>query len=416
MSSWIAVGIAVAVAALFSLAELAIVSASRLRLRHWVSEAMQAGGRAAAEVVERPYRLLSPILVGHTLTVTVAAMATAGALAPEGEPEGSGIVALAGLASVALVPPLYLLGEAMPRAIARARAHQLFPGVALVLRVGAWVFKPLVVVGDAVARWLIRRRGSDAEVRAATGRRNLEALLVESERVGVVEPAEREIIAGVFEFGRTPARSVLTPAERMVAAPADAPAGEIARLIRETGFSRIPLRDERTDEVVGFVHVFDLMRLDPGERPRPRRVVRAGPETPCDELLLTMKRRRCHIAVVIEEGRTAGMVTLEDLVEELVGEIRDEHDARLEGGADSADSFAVDASTPAAQIEEERGVDLAGAATVADFVVGQLGRVPRPGESFVWDDWTVEAVDATPRRLRRVRFRRRRRPPPESPS
>lgn len=415
MSAWIGVGIAIVVAALFSLAELAVVSASRLRLRHWVSETMQAGGREAAEAIERPYRLLSPILVGQTLTVVAASLLAAGALADGDPATPGGVLALAGLTSLVLVPPLYLLGETVPRAIARARAHQLFPVVALLLRSGDWLFRPFVALGDAVVRRLLHSRGSSAERRAAFGRRSLEALLVESERVGVVEPAEREIIAGVFEFGRTPARSVMTPAERMITAPADATAGEVSRLIRETGYSRIPLRGGRTGRVVGMVHVFDLLKLAPQERPRPRWVVRAHPDTPCDELLLEMKRGRCHLAVVVEDGRTVGMVTMEDLVEELVGEIRDEHDARAEAATESVDVFVVDGPTPVAQIERERGVDLAGtsAETVAGFVIGQLGRIPLPGESFAWRDWTIDVLDATPQRVRRIRFRRRR---PKSPS
>lgn len=411
MSVWIGVGAAVFLAALFSLAELAIVSASRLQLRHWVRETMQVGGWAAPDAVERPYRLLAPVLVGHTLTVTAAAMVVAAALSRDG---GAGVGETLGRAATTallLVPPLYLLGETLPRAIARARAHQLFPAVAVVIRAGGWLFRPLVVVADRLIATLL---GTGAPSGSAFGRRSLEALLVESERVGIVEPAEREIIAGVFEFGRTPVGTVMTPIDRMITAPADARAGEIAAIIGETGYSRIPLREPGDGRVAGMVHVFDLMRLAPDDRPRPRPVVETGVDAACDELLVEMKRLRRHLAVVVDAGRPVGMVTMEDLVEELVGEIRDEHDERVEAVEESGRSFVVDARRTIADIEAEHGVDLEAVAdeTVAGFVASRLGRIPRPGEKFVHRGWTIEVLDATPRRVRRLRFRRRPRPRP----
>lgn len=405
----------VAVAAFFALAELTIVSVGRLRLRHWVRESLGEGDWIDPASVERPYRLLSPILVGFAFAVTGVALAYATERATPPFSAGDAL-RVAGWTLLVLVPPLYLVGEILPRGVARARGHQLFPAVSVVLRGCATLFRPVIAAADAVVRLALAATGSPVERRRALSRRSLEALLVESERVGVVEPAEREIIAGVFEFGRTPARAVMTPAERMVTAPAGAGAGAISALIRETGFSRIPLYREAPDRIVGFVHVFDLFKLAPEQAPRPRRIVKTTPATPCDDLLFEMKRRRCHLAVVVEEGRSVGMVTMEDLVEELVGEIRDEHDARAEALAPLPGAFVVDGHTPIADIDESRGIDLSagrtgGAETVAGWVIGQLGRIPVAGETFLYRGWTIDILDATPQRVRRVRFR----PPPGSP-
>lgn len=415
---WAAVAGAVVAAATLALAELAIVSVGRLRLRRWVRERIRGTRWADEEPAEGPLRLLAPILVGQTFTLTVAAALVARAVSGSGPVDVGAALRGAAWTCLILVPPIYLLGETLPRAVARARAHQLFPVVAAVVQRAGWLFRPLTAAAHAVSRALLGARRSGAD--PTESRRHLEALLLESERVGVVEPAEREIIAGVFEFGRTPVRAVMTPAERIVSAPAEATAGEITALIRRTGYSRIPIRETAVDRVRGMVHVFDLFKLDPDRRPVPRAVVRVDPDTPCDDALVEMKRRRRHLAVVVNAGRVIGMVTMEDLVEELVGEIRDEHDARAEALEAPGDSEAivVDGHTALADIDTARDITgpTGGTGTVAELVVDRFGRVPRPGETIAIGGWWIEVLDATPQRVRRVRFRRGAPPPPAVPT
>ena len=326
--AWVGLGAAILAIAFFGIAELALLSTSRIRLRGWVRRTMEGEPWVqATDVVERPYRLIAPIVVGRTLAITAAALFAARLVATgfDIEPLRS-----AAIAAILLAPSLYLL-DALIGAMIRSRAHQLFPAVSLVLLVSSWAFRPLVLAADTVAAFL-RARGERREPTAVAGRRALEAILDESERAGVVEPAEREIIAGVFDFGRTTVETVMKPYEEVVVATAGSRAREISALIHESGYSRIPLHGQRDPgRIVGMVHVFDLYKVDPDERPHPRSVVMTEPATPCDELLVEMKRRRCHLAIVARDKRAVGMVTMEDLVEELVGEIRDEHDARLEG-------------------------------------------------------------------------------------
>jgi CBS domain containing-hemolysin-like protein len=408
MRALIGIGVCIVVAAFFPLAELAIISASRLRLRHWVRETVQEGGWIEEDVMDEPHRLLSPILVGHTLTVTTAAILTASVLS-KGIAEERSALFLAAATGLVLVPPLYLLGEVLPRALARARAHRLFPTVAVIMRAGSWLFGPVIKAAEGLTGRLLRMFGTPAERRAAVSRRGLESLLIESERVGIVEPAEREIIAGVFEFGRTPVELVMTPLERMVTAPASARVGEITRIIEDTGYSRIPLHVGTPERIAGMVHVFDLFKLKAQDLPRLRRVVVTNPETPCDELLVEMKGRRCHLAVVTRGGRAIGMVTMEDLVEELVGDIRDEHDARADILEPAPGTFVVDAHRPITEINQKLGTDLPadGAETIAGFLIARLGRIPRTGEIFGYRGWTIEILDATPQRIRRLRFSER---------
>ena len=174
-----------------------------------------------------------------------------------------------------------------------------------------------------------------------------------------------------------------------------------------TGYSRVPLYRGSKDRIIGMVHVFDLFRLSSEERPRPRPVVFAPPSTPCDDLLLEMKRRRCHLAIVVRAGRAVGMVTMEDLVEELVGEIRDEHDKRA-SFEDDPGAIVVDGYRSIAEINAEYGLNLPsdGARTIAELVAARFDRPPRPGDSIRSDRLTIEVIDSTPQRIRRIRLRR----------
>lgn len=316
---------AVLTAAFFTLAELTIISTGRLRLRQWVLDSMRGATWLGPEDFDRPYRLLSPIHVGHTLAVTVGAMAATVALYGF---TGRSMLAHAGWTGLLFVPPLYLAAEVLPRIVVGGRAHQLFPAIAWVLRACHWVFGPVLALSDCATRFLLHRMGHTLDPEGAFSRRTLEGLLVESERVGIVERQEREIIAGVFEFGRTPVHRVMTPAAEIASASRGMCVGDIAALVRQTGYSRIPIEGEDPGRIVGMVHTFDLLKLAPGDWPSLRPVVTTRGDTACDEVLIEMKRQRCHLAIVVEHGVAIGMVTLNDLVEELVGEIRDEHDER----------------------------------------------------------------------------------------
>ena len=329
-----AIGVAIVLAAFFALAERTMVAAGRWRLRNWVVRTMRGTPWLSDEPVDRPYRLLRPVRLGHVLAVTSAAVLTAGLLATAGAGASTSGPAAAGRSALwlgawtvfLLGPALYLVAEIVPRAAAAARGHELFPPISWAVRGCGWLFRPLLALSDRVTAALLGAAGIAVDRSRGFSRRRLEGLLAEGERAGIVEPGEREIIAGVFEFGRTPVRNVMKPAASIVSVPIRSTAGEISALVGRTGYSRIPLEGGAPGRIVGMVHVFDLFKVPADHRPPARPVVSTGPERPCDELLLEMKRRRSHLAVVVEGRRTLGIVTLEDLVEELVGEIRDEHD------------------------------------------------------------------------------------------
>ena len=230
------------------------------------------------------------------------------------------------------------------------------------------------------------------------------------------ERQERELLHSVVEFGDTRVREVMTPRPDVVAARADATLSELRALFVERQYSRLPVYEEDLDHVLGFVFVKDLVPLSdaPGDERIISRLLRPAhvvPETRrVATLLKEFQRQQVQIAVVHDEyGGTAGLVTLEDLIEEIVGEIRDEYDVEAEPIVDEGGGSFVFAGTVPVDDMAERldvAVERQGFETVAGYLLSRLGRVPRVGETLDVDQVTVEILDGEARRVQRVRMRR----------
>jgi putative hemolysin len=233
----------------------------------------------------------------------------------------------------------------------------------------------------------------------------------------LAEGDERRLLRSIVEFGETLVREVMTPRPDIVAIRADATLDELRAFFREQEYSRMPVYRDDLDDILGFVFVKDLIQLQevPGdERPiaslvRPAHVV---PETKrVAELLEEFQVRQVQIAIVVDEyGGTAGLVTLEDLLEEIVGEIRDEYDVETEPIVEEpGGTFVVSGKVDIDQVAERLGVEIEreGFETVGGYLLSHLGRVPAPGESFEIDDVDVHVLEAERRRVHRVRMRRR---------
>ena len=307
--------LAVAVTAWLTAAAASVRSVSRIWLRHLAEQGTR-GSDAVALYLERPQRLL---LAGGTAVMLVALLTgLAVGVAP-----AAGPLRVAGrLVAAALA--LLVFGQLVPRAVGRRWGVPLVPVLVPVLRLVDLLLGP---VADRVRRLASSRGdeeppGPDDEARDA-----LEDLLREGELEGVSAGEEAAIISGVVQFGDKTVRNVMTPREEIFAVDVALPLAEQARLVAQAGYSRVPLVAGSLDAVVGVLHVFDIIMAAAG-RPVPRRAVAlVTPDSTCSELLGRMLRGQLHLAIVREgEGPTLGLVTLEDLLEELVGDIRDEHD------------------------------------------------------------------------------------------
>ena len=235
-------------------------------------------------------------------------------------------------------------------------------------------------------------------------------------RSEVDERDERELLHSVVEFGDTRVREVMTPRPDVIAVRADATLAELRALFVERQYSRLPVYEEDLDHVLGFVFVKDLVPLfdTAGDERIIDRLLRPAhvvPETRrVAALLREFQRQRVQIAVVHDEyGGSAGLVTLEDLIEEIVGEIRDEYDVEAEPIVDEGGgSFVFSGTVPVDDMAERLDVEVErqGFETVAGYLLARLGRVPRVGETLDVDEVNVEILDGEARRVQRVRMRR----------
>jgi CBS domain containing-hemolysin-like protein len=298
----------------------------------------------------------------------------------------------AALAAVLLfvgVPTLLLIGYLAPRWVARMAGER---AAAITLPVIGPIARILSPVLPA------RRSGSDPS-----------ALVREALAAGAVVDRELALAGGVMTFAERPAREVMTPRTDVVAVAEEASRTDLLRVFAESGFSRVPVYRGSLDEIVGVFHAFDLFTHREGALPL-HPVTHTPFTRSCGDLLLGMQRERRHLAVVLDEyGGTQGIVTLEDLLTALVGEIFDEDDG-VEGAAAvvvANEVFETDGSASLDAIAARFGIALpdSTAATVAGLLAELAGRIPQAGERFALRGLEFDVVKATPARLERVLVR-----------
>jgi putative hemolysin len=379
-------------------------SVSRVWLRRWAEQRLAGSGTGRA-LLARPQRLVLAAAAGTSLAVAIAgaALGATHTNAPWQVAWETTLLALAFL----------IVGQLVPRAIARRWAPQLLSIVMPPLDAAAFVLSPVLDAARAIARPLSGRPRTAAE----EVHDELEDLLRDGELEGIGESAEIDIITGLVEFGEKVVRDVMTPRTDVFAVDEAMPPREMARAIAQSGYSRVPVYRDSLDQIIGMVHVFDVLKTG-GERMPPIRQVAQAPLTKrCSDVLFEMLRGQRHLAVVLDEfGGTAGIVTLEDVLEELVGDIRDEHDdpvAAESSHAGRAAAFILDGSTPLDELERRTGLSLSGdvtggdrAHTLGGAVVRALGRIPGIGERFRIGDYELIVVDAEPARVQRVLVQR----------
>ncbi|HSJ63840.1 MAG TPA: hemolysin family protein [Gemmatimonadaceae bacterium] len=374
-------------------------AAGRQWLREWVERQLGGGPERASRIV-RPSRLLLGAAAASALLL-------AGAGAAIGTALGASIQ-LVGAALLFSVVTLFL-GHALPRAVGQAMAPRWERSVLPGLRITTELLQPAVRAAEMIALPFTGARTD----RPTTEREEIEELLREGELEGMSEPEELEFISGVVQFGERLVGQVMTPRTEIFALELSTPPRELALAIANAGYSRVPVYRETLDEIVGMVHVFDVLDAG-GDRMPVIRPVKIAPESkPCREMLLEMLREQQHLAVILDEfGGTAGIVTLEDLLEEIVGDIRDEHDepaapesrrpprAALVDGAAELRELARRFNIPLddAQLGETQ--------TLNGALMRTLGRVPSVGERFQLGALEITVIEAEPTRVARALVQR----------
>ena len=390
----------------FSGSEMAMVSASRLGLRNR-AEAGHQGAALVLQLMEKPERVLGTCLIGTNLcVVTSATLATALAAS-------RGFSQPALLSSLLLTPLVLILAEMVPKSIYQHHADLLAPIVARPLAWAAFIFTPGLWVVQAMNGVMMRlAREEDGASDAGVSREELR-MLMDSEKEGSIDDDEREMIRKVLEFSDISVREAMVPLIEIKAVSEDSTVQEVAQRMVVTGFSRLPVYDKRVDNITGVVVHRDLLFADELDAPvsSVQRKVPYVPETKSlEELFAELRQGRQRFAVVVDEyGGATGIITAEDILEEIVGEIEDEFD-RSTINIQRIDEWRwlCDGRAELEHLEEAVGLALPEGdyETVAGFLLARLGHIPLVGERVVLAGWRFTVAKATDRAIQEVTIAR----------
>ncbi len=405
-----------AFSAFFSASETAFFSLSKLQVKRQKEEGGPTG-RRVAELLSRPQRLLVTILVGNTVVNTGAASLATLITHDLARSAGLPLEWLIVLEIVVVTLVILLVSEVTPKALAFRHNEEIARAATLPISASTWLLLPLVKPVLAITGSL-RSRGGDADHAHFTSE-ELKALLEVGAEEGSLEEDEKELIHSIFEFGETTVREVMVPRIDMVCLPHDTSFDEAVELIRREGHSRVPMYREQVDNVVGILYAKDMIpflhqRQAPEALDQLARLPYFVPEgKKIDELLREFQANRIHMAIVVDEyGGTAGLVTLEDILEEIVGEIQDEFDAEAPPWRRTADDgWVIDSGMLLedvnALLEEEVLSTDEDYETLGGFIYELAGEVPKAGDSFEHLEWRFTVMTMKRHRIGLVKAKRK---------
>ncbi len=402
----------IVLAGVFAASEASLLALSRLRI---LQRAGNGKTQRLVHLLDERNHYLTTILIGNTIVLLTAdSLATWAAI-------NYGIGRPVLTATVLMTVALLVFGEIVPKMIVVQDANKWAPRLASFLQVVNTVLRPVSWTIVTVTAWIIRRLGGDPHSAGPyVTESDIRTLVNVGETQGVIEEEEKEMIHSIFEFGDTVAREVMTPRTDMVCADVSDPVSRGVELVIKEGYSKIPVFEEDIDHIVGVVHDRELLgAVSRGELQAPlrtfMRAVKAIPENKkVAELLREMQAEKVSVAIVVDEyGGTAGLVTMEDLLEEIVGEIMDEYDAEssdnppeIKPAGDG--QYVVDARMSIDDVNEQLGLHLPTEdfESIGGYTFGLFGRVPVPGEHVVIDGGVELVVEKTAgRRLLSVRIK-----------
>jgi putative hemolysin len=404
------------VAALASGTETALTSVGRLRVRFLAEQGSQSAGilqRLRAD----PNRFLSTVLFVNTLALIVASTATA--LLSDEVFTSLGVTSglrlgLTLLVSFVLSVILLIAAEVTPKTLAITHAERVALAAAGPVDRLASFLGPILWIVTLVSRGITGGRAARAPYLTEE---ELISLLHVSEEQGVIEEQEHQMIHGIIEIGDKTVREIMVPRTDIVAVDRDAALRDVVRLFKEHRHTRMPVYEDNIDHVIGLIHTKDLLlfyTLSTSQEFDMAKLLRPIEHTPeqkkVDELLHDMRTKKVHMMIVVDEyGGTAGLVTLEDLLEEIVGEIRDEYDSAEEDQLIILNDHEarVDAGFPLEELNSRLGLAIEESGdydSVGGYVHSVLGKIATPGDTFRGGraQWTVEKVKG--RRIESIRL------------
>jgi putative hemolysin len=394
----------VGVAAFFAASEAAIVSVNRIRARALAEKKIR-GSQRLERLVDDRNRTLTSVLIGSTFVLLAADSLATYLFVIWGVPRA------AVWSTVVMTVSILLFGEILPKTLAVSTGDRTALRLAPLLDVVKTVLSPLTAAFLAITDRLVRLFGGHGAAGPYVTEDDIKTLVNVGVEQNVLEEQERELIHSIIEFGDTIVREAMTPRTKMVTVSVSSSPRRALDLVVAEGYSKLPVYEETVDDIIGVVHDRELLiALSNGTvaetslRTLMRPVTHVPENKRVAELLREMQRGKYSLAIVLDEyGGTAGLVTMEDLLEEIVGEIRDEHDeGEEEPIVRVADGESiVEAGTNIEDVNAALGISLPHEEfeTIGGFTVGLFGRLPREGEE-------IEAGDGVKLRVDRTRNRR----------
>lgn len=411
----------------FVAAEFALVTVRKTRINQLINE-----GNQTAQIVARALKDPEGFISATQLGITMASLA----LGWIGEPAVAHLLepALSWLPAPAIQPAAHtiaviiaftlitylhvVLGELAPKSFAIQRSEQTALWVARPIEIFLIIFKPAIWFLNGAGTLLLRAvgLGTPSDHQLVHSEEELKMLVSASHEGGVLEAEESRMLQRIFHFADIPVRQVMIPRTEIVSVHVNITLDDLLRIIEKTGYTRLPVYEETTDRIIGIIHSKDLLSFYSGEAPAAFnlqqyvRPVSSVPEArPVDEVLATMRRNNMQMMIVLDEyGGTAGLVTLEDLVEEIVGDVEDEFDPAVQQTIvpQPDGTTLVDGLLPLETINEHFGLSLSNANydTIGGVVFGILGRKPEVGDSVTLSGYTVRIEIMDNLRVARLRL------------
>ncbi len=392
--------------AFFSASETALTSLNKIKLRNMVEENVKNADKIQ-KLIDDPNRLLSSILIGNNLVNNAAAsLTTMIAVSLLGGQSG------VGAATMIITIIILIFGEITPKTLASQNAEKVSIGVAKIISGVVIISTPVVKVMNLITNGLIRILGGDTSGKTPTiTEAELKTMVNVSHEEGVLEVDERRMINNVFDFGDSKAKDVMTPRTDMICVEDNITYDEIVSIFKEERFSRLPVYHESVDNIVGILYVKDIIFIDV-EHFKTTDYMREPFFTyeskPISELFSEMRNNRIPAAIVLDEyGGTSGLVTLEDMVEEIVGDIADEYDEQeKEIEVIKEDEFVVDGSTRLEDVNEMIGLHLESEDfdTIGGYVIGILGSLQDGGEEVEENGIKIVVEEVDKNRIEKLRI------------
>lgn len=388
----------IGMSAFFSASETALMSLSKIRIRHMVDEKVR-GADAVSKLVENPNKLLGSILVGNNIVnIGASALATSLAIQHFGN---AGVGIATGLMTLLVL----VFGEITPKSLAAQHSEFISLKIVGIINFFVVMFNPIVFLLLLFTNGLIRLLGGKpGRTQPFITEDELKTMVNVSHEEGVLEVEEKEMIYNVFEFGDSQVKDVMTPRTDMIALEVGVSYEKIIETFKSEQFSRIPIYQETTDNIIGILYIKDLIFKSNENSVFDIHDYMREPYFTFEfkkitELFQELRIKHIPMAIVLDEyGGTAGIVTMEDLIEEIVGDIRDEYDDHEKDiEVIKEDEYIVEGSTRIDELNEMIGINIESEDfdTIGGFIVGEFGYIPEVDETIEYDGikFIVEEVD-----------------------